>query len=333
MKGGVRACLLGLALSLAALPAAAETAGPPTEAELAAARVLFVEARELEKQGRWEEALARLESVAKVRMTPQVRFHIALCQKQIGKLVAARNGFEQARREARKGDAEQVLRESEEHIADLESRIPTLHIHLVDPPAAVTVLIDGDAIEPGLLAVPIPLDPGEHRVRAEADGRRAFEHTLSLEQGEKKEISVSLPVLAPEPPAPKAAPVAPPKPRPRAPRTDEEPPTAGWVLIGTGGALLVGAVVSAVVRSSAIDEIDESCPSHTNCDPSLEETRDRAQTYGTLGVVLGGLGAVTAGTGAVLVWSSGDGEGDGAQVAVRPVARPEGFGMAGVLRW
>ena len=322
---------------LAPLSVSAQTS-PPTEAELAAARTLFKEARELERQDRWDEALVRLESVAKIRSTPQVLFHIALCKEHIGKLVAARNGFEQARREARKNSADQVVRESEEHIATLEGRIPKLSIATPEPPAGLTIYIDGETIEPGLLTVPIPLDPGEHRIRAVAEGHEDFEQTLSLEEGATQTLAITLSVSETppppvEPPPPVQPPVQPPPVQPPTPHTDPSPPIAGWVLVGTGGALLVGAVVSAMVRSSAINEIDESCPSHTNCDPSLEDTHDRAQTYGTLGAVLGGLGAATVGTGAVLVWSSSDGQGEDTQVAVRPVARPEGLGMAGVVRW
>ena len=62
----------------------------PSAAELASARSLFNEARTAEEQGEWQDAIARLDAVAKVKMTPQVRFHLGLCQEHLGRLLEAR---------------------------------------------------------------------------------------------------------------------------------------------------------------------------------------------------------------------------------------------------
>jgi len=336
MIRGVLAGFVGAALLLAPIPAAAQSANPPTDAELAAARSLFGEARDLEKQEQWAEALTKLQAVASVRMTAQVRFHIALCHEHTGKLVAARNGFETARREAREEKAEQVLRESAEHIEALKARIPSLRIQLSEQPPDLSVIIDGDAIQSGLLAVPIPLDPGEHLIRATAPGHEPVERTVALEEGATQDLSIEMLPL----PAPVAAPIPPPpapKPKqeqpPRDPKPTEQNPTLGWILVGTGGALIVGSAVSAVVRSSAISDIDDSCPSHANCDPALKDTRDRAQTFGTLAAVLGGLGVATLGAGGYLVWSSNHGHADETTIAIQPTIHPEWVGMGGVVQW
>jgi PEGA domain len=338
MIRGVLAGLVGAALLLAPIPVAAQSTQP---SELAAARSLFNEARELEKQGQWAEALTTLEAVASVRMTAQVRFHIALCHEHIGKLVAARNGFETARREAREEKAEQVLLESTEHIEALEARIPSVRIKLSEQPPGLSVLIDGDEIQTGLLAVPIPLDPGEHRVRVTAPGHEDVERIVSLEEGATQDLAIEMqPLPAPVAAKPKPmtqAPIAPsPPPKQESTRdgnVTSGDPTLGWVLVGTGGALLVGSAVSAIVRSSAISDIDDSCPSHTGCDPSLKDTRDQAQTFGTLAAVLGGLGVATVGAGGYLVWSSSPGQADETNVAIRPTIHPEGLSMSGVVVW
>lgn len=195
MIRGVLAGVVGVTLLLVPFGVAAQSAHPSTDAELAAARSLFGEARELERQGQWEDALAKLEAVASVRMTAQVRFHIALCHEHIGKLVAARNGFETARREARKEKAEQVLLESTEHIEALEARIPSVRIQLSEQPPGLSVLIDGDELQTGLLAVPIPLDPGEHRVRATAPGHEDVERIVSLEEGATQSLAIEMRTL------------------------------------------------------------------------------------------------------------------------------------------
>ncbi len=323
---------MGLALLIHPHPAPAEPADTASDAELAAARSLFEQARDLEKEGRWAEALEKLEAVGKVRMTPQVRFHIALCHMRLGRLVAARNGFTQARREARRHDAQQVIRESNDHIESLEARIPSLRIQLEAPPAAWSVSIDGDRIERGLLQVPIPLDPGDHRVTVVADGYEDFERSVTLDEGVTQTLTVSLRPRRSEP-GREAQPVSTPAPTPSADHVQPSGPTLGWILVGTGGALLLGAAGSALAHSSAVDDIEQRCPSHTDCDPALEDTHDRAQTYGALAAVLGGVGVATLGAGGFVVWTSSGDRADESQMAIRPVSSSDGFGMAGVMTW
>jgi hypothetical protein len=308
-------------------PASLAQTQSPTDAELAAARTLFGEVRELQRQGRWAEALPKLEAIGKVRMTPQVRFHIALCMLHTGKLVAARNGFELALREARAEDAEQVIQESSDHIASLEVRIPTLHIKLATQPSGLTVHIGEDSIQTGLLTVPIPLDPGTHRIRVSAPDHRSVESNVHLDEGMNSELLVVLEPMASEPAPTSSSALSPIAPRSPKPKDDN---TLGWLLLGTGGAMIAGATVSAVVRSKAISDIDDACPSHRDCDPSLKDTRDRAQTYGTLSVVLAGLGAVALGAGGYVLWASGSREDDVA-LSLRP--EPHGLGMSGVVTW
>ena len=58
-------------------------------AELKKARAQFQQATELEQAGNWTAALQAFREVGQVRMTPQVRFHIAVCEEKLGRLVAA----------------------------------------------------------------------------------------------------------------------------------------------------------------------------------------------------------------------------------------------------
>jgi hypothetical protein len=307
-------------------PAEAQPSNPPSDAELATARNLFAEARQLEQQGRWADALPKLEAIGQVRMTPQVRFHIALCHLHTGKLVAARNGFEAALREARAENADQVVREAADHIHALKARIPTVRIRLPEQPANPTVRIDDSPIHAGLLAAPVPLDPGSHVVRVQAPGHAPFEAKLDLDEKTTLELSVTLETL---PPAPETPP-----PASNSLRDESAPdPTLGWVLVGVGGAMLAGSAVSALVRTSAISDIDDACPSHRDCDPSLESTHDRAQTFGMLSIALAGLGIASAGTGGYLLWSSRGTQGDDVALSIHPVAQPGSLGMFGAVQW
>src|SRR6185295_13768157 len=85
---------VAIAFCVTTTPAFAER--EPSAAELATARSLFNEARAAEERGDWLEALGKLDAVAKVKMTPQVRFHLGLCQEHTMHLVDALNSLERA---------------------------------------------------------------------------------------------------------------------------------------------------------------------------------------------------------------------------------------------
>jgi hypothetical protein len=125
-SGGRIGAILGLLL--VALPAAADH--EPSAAELASARSLFNEARAAEDQGNWDEALAKLDAVAKVKMTPQVRFHLGLCQEHTTRLVDALNNLERAASEGAEQNLPTVVEEANEHATNVRARLPKVFIAL-----------------------------------------------------------------------------------------------------------------------------------------------------------------------------------------------------------
>src|SRR5262249_47147754 len=88
------ALLVATSIVPASLPVYAQKAGVPSKVDLEKAKKAFFEGIAFEEQKKWDEALKRFEAVAKVRMTPQVRFHIALCKENLGMLVEALHDFE-----------------------------------------------------------------------------------------------------------------------------------------------------------------------------------------------------------------------------------------------
>src|ERR1043165_5621106 len=86
-----RLSCLALCFPLLATQAFAQDAS-----ELKKARAQFQQATELEQAGNWTAALQAFREVGQVRMTPQVRFHIAVCEENLGRLVAALGGYELA---------------------------------------------------------------------------------------------------------------------------------------------------------------------------------------------------------------------------------------------
>src|SRR5688572_23019369 len=111
------ALLLGTGGTLA--PAHAQDA-----TDLQAARDKFQKALALQTGGDWAGALALLKEVAAVRATPQVRFNIALCEENLGQLVAAVGDYELAAADARSADETEVVEEAARRLSELKGRVP-----------------------------------------------------------------------------------------------------------------------------------------------------------------------------------------------------------------
>ena len=103
-------------------------------------------------------------------MTPQVRFHIAVCEENLGRLVAALGGYELALADADKVGSD-FKGEVEENVTKLRARIPKLVIDRGAGANAAAIELDGVAVGDSSVGVEVPLDPGPHAVTAKAPNR------------------------------------------------------------------------------------------------------------------------------------------------------------------
>jgi hypothetical protein len=333
----VSACTV-LALVLVAAPAAADH--EPSGAELASARSLFNEARAAEDRGEWGVALSKLDSVAKVKMTPQVRFHLGLCQEHTGRLLEALNNLERAASEGAEQNLPTVVEEANEHAAAVRTRVPKLFIVLpsgADP----RVEVDGQTFATVLLSRPIPFDPGRHKIVAAAPGLFFSQEVTIAEREEKRVDVVFTRVPTSSSPSPSyAVPATAPIESPPKVRSDAESrsggffrsPTVGWVAVGVGGAALAGAAVSFLVRQNALNEIESECSTHENCPRHLESSQSTARTFGALTVALGIVGGASAVTGVVIL-AQPRRESASSKIGVAPWMTASGAGATGVMSW
>ena len=307
----------------------------PSAAELASARSLFNEARTAEEQGEWQDALARLDAVAKVKMTPQVRFHLGLCQEHLGRLLEALNNLERAASEGAEQNLSTVVAEAREHASSVRSRLPKLSI-ILPPGSDARVEVDGQEVASVLLTRPVAFDPGPHTVVATAPGL-SFSREVSVAEGEEKRIDVAFTRVPLSTKAAQPPPVVPPRADTGGVGTEASSgpgsrwSTLGWIGVGVGGAALVGATASLIVRQGAINDINASCPDHRDCPRQLESSQNTARTFGTVGTVLGIAGGAVAVTGVVLLLQPrGDAR---AKVAVAPFVTYGAIGAAGTFAW
>jgi hypothetical protein len=280
---------LSLVLYVAVLAAPAAAQDPK---ELARARVAFQQAIELEQAGNHSAAVRLFREVGQVRMTPQVRFHIALCEDKLGKLVAALGGYELALAEADSVGPDFRL-EVEENVNRLRARIPKLVIQRGEGAEAASIELDSVALGDSSVGVEVPLDPGPHAVTAQAPGRKPFEATVTLEAGETETLELvldPLPVEATPVLAGDSLPAPPPK----------KPKLLPYVIGGVGAASLVASDVFFAFRQTTASDLSDVCKNNV-CPKSKEDDFSRLKTYHYGSLVTFGVGIAGVGTAAALL--------------------------------
>lgn len=315
-----------------AVPPQAPSSGPSPE-ELAAARDLWTRGLELERAKDWASARATFEQVGKVRMTPQVRYHIGLASEQLGRLVDALNAYQLALQEAQQlGDrARDVLENTPPRVEALRSRVGKLRLTITGTLRTSKIYLDGRTISAALLDHDIPVDPGRHSIEARRDGEVIDRVGLSISEG-----TIEAVVLKVDDPKPKKMDSKPPEPteaKVGSSRFERWPAVAtaagGVALLATGG-------VFWALRGSTIDTIRETCRAgDVGCDPTFEPTEELGRTYTTAGRVLFGVGAAAVATG-VTLWfvlpthSEGD-EPGAAKPSLGLTPTPEGVLLRGTF--
>jgi len=291
-------------------------AGQPSPEELAAARELWARGLELEKAKNWAGALATFEKVGKVRMTPQVRYHVGLASEQLGKLVDALNAYQLAVQEARlAGDkGRDVSEHAPARIEVLRGRVAKIRLHIVGRLRTSTLLLDGKKLSSALLEQDIPVDPGKHLVEVRRGDTVVEKSALELEEGSSE--SIDLRVQDPEPPPASSRP-------PNARTPDVEAKPVLWPAYLTGGAgiaMLAAGGVFWALREDTIATIRESCVGpDTECDLGLRSEEDLGRGFTTAGRVLFGVGGAALAAGVVL-WLVPPGGAASSSTSARPAS-------------
>jgi len=291
----------------------------PTELELRAARQLFADAEKDEDAGRWSEALEKLRRVYEVKPTPGVRSHVALCEEHLGQLARALDDYKAAETQAGADHARDVLRFVGRRLADLEPRVPRLTIRLEPPVPDATVTLDGAALSPSLLGVPIPVEPGEHTIEATAKGHPAVRRALAMRERDMSSVDVSLGEPPAAPPAPEPPAAAPPvpaatarspaplasaaTPEPAAPEAARSPRAAAWISTGGAVALAGGGVAAYLLAGSAHTSAVQQCARTVSTSPdACDGPRNGVRAWDATAAVAW-LGAAGVGALAVVLWT------------------------------
>jgi hypothetical protein len=320
------ALALGAALALASPSAAAQTSD-----DLTHARQVFNEAKQHEAKGEWAEALENLKQVATVKMTPQVRFHIALCEENLGRLVSAIKGYDLATEEAQLAGAAaiEVFTNAPVRAATLRGRVAKLTLDVKGQVVTSKITLDGRALGPKELGAEILVDPGDHTIEVRDDaGNSTFHRSLTLSQ--KGASTVEVPVDDHEA-------TAPPLVTGSGAGTTQAPSRAPVYITATVAlAALAASGVFWILRANTIAEIRDQCANPaqgTGCPPTDMSLENQGHLDTTLAGVFLGVGlAGLATAGALLIVSAVKKKpADPQKASVQLVPTGKGFQLVGTF--
>jgi hypothetical protein len=293
-----RAAGLGLSVALA-FGGYAPDALAQSAAELAQARATFQQGLSLEAAGDWAGALAKFQAVGRVKLTPQVRFHIARCKENLGRLNEALGDYRVAEYEAEQEQAKELPAITAAREA-LQARIPKLVIERGAGAETASVDLDGVELGESKLGKPVSVDPGAHRIVAHVGGQQ-FEKDVTVAEGQTRTVKLVPPpgLLQHKPAGTTTGPSeTPPVPPP------QKHSVVPWIVGGVGVASLITSGVFFGLRAKAESDLNSGCRGDV-CPERLHGTENSGKTDSVVADVTLGVGLVGVGVAAVMLLTRG----------------------------
>lgn len=327
-----RAFIVILSVSCTLLVAGGRVAQAQNAADVAAARELYIEGAALSKEGKWQQAEDRLSRSLQLKKAPITHYMLGVAQQNVGKLVDALENF-RAFLAAPEEAATDPLREPAKQAVDaLSNRVARVSIAILpaDLRSAV-VTLDGVEVPRAALDRERLVDPGEHELRARAEGWTEATETFAVEEGGETSVMLMLerlesgaPAVGPSPVAVGRGPTAPPPPAEEAsgaaPGDDDSGVPAAPVVLLVGGAVVAG--VGVAVGLVGVGEAEDA-PTHDGAEA------DSARTKSLAGDVVAGVGIAAAAVGLIWLIADAAGGSDDTEMAARvPRLRPWAAGPA-----
>jgi hypothetical protein len=159
---------------------------------VAAAREQLKTGYELRLQGNYAEAVLHLTESLRLNPTDlKTLLNLADCEEHLGKLVDARTHWLAARDGAGRVQNEPMRAEAQHRLEGLDQRLPWLTIRLAPgAPVDTEIMRDQLVVSPRSLGEPTPVDATDHVLLARAKGYADSTTHVTLEEGQRKEITL-----------------------------------------------------------------------------------------------------------------------------------------------
>jgi serine/threonine-protein kinase len=266
--------------------------------DIAAANVVFADAKKLVAEGRFNDACPKFEESQRLDPTPGTLLNLGDCYKQASppRTASAWGAYQQAEVMARKrGD---VPRQEAAAQRALEVEPVLSRVTISPTPAAripgLELKWDGRPIGAGMWGTAVPVDSGEHTIEAGAPGKKSWMGKV-LVRPNGGTMPVEIPGL-------EAAPLGVATPGEAALQPFWN--TQRTVGLGIGGAGLVGVVVASIFGAKASGKNSDSlahcrAADPTRCDSQGVALREDAYSAATVSTILFIVGGAMTGAGAV----------------------------------
>jgi hypothetical protein len=287
---------------------------PRASGEPAAAEALFREGRRLLEAGRYDEAAAKFGESQAQDPASGTLINLALASEKQGKLATAWVTYRDAAALARRDGRADRLASAERKVHELEPRVPRVVLRSNAAADGLTIRLGAVAVGSGALGSAIPVDPGEYHVIATAPGRLSWDTTVTIGEGETREVVVpelpQSPESAASTPAVREGAHLRPQPIERRlplsaphPSVDARAPSSivPWV-VGASGVVSLGiGSVFGVRAFSRYSDANQACPSHADCDENAMGAWREAKTSAWVANIAFAAGIAACGTSAWLL--------------------------------
>jgi tetratricopeptide (TPR) repeat protein len=243
MRTSMVSSMLVAAMLLGAPAAHAQDDDP---ANGAAARALFQEGVSAARRGDYAEATDRFRRAHALRPAAPIAYNLASALAHQGELVEASEILEGLLRDPALPRALRapVTRRRDE----VAARVARVTVRLEGDARGVDVTLDERSLPEAAIGVSLPIDPGDHELRALRDGARVAVERVTIGEAEERDVVLTIP--AREVPR-EAVAIAPPRERAAPASAAVEPSDGGGddaLIIGLSiaGALALGGAVTAI---------------------------------------------------------------------------------------
>ncbi|MBI5514530.1 MAG: hypothetical protein HY909_12220 [Deltaproteobacteria bacterium] len=186
-----------VALLLSAGLGAPLASAQPLQGGPAVAQARFDRGRELYQRNDYAGALVEFRAALEAFRSPNIRLYIGLCLSNLGNFAEAYTELQRTANEAadlapqdrRYGPTREL---AQQELQTLEPRIGRLTVRAPVAPDAMVVRVQGVELARPAWGVPVPYDPGNLTVEADAPGYQPFTQLVRIEAGGQHEVTVSL---------------------------------------------------------------------------------------------------------------------------------------------
>jgi len=322
-----------LSVLLATVLFAGSALAEPTAADRATARTLAQEGQDALDAKKYSVSVDRFSRAESLVHAPTLLLGLARAQLGLGNLVESQENYNRIIREGVAPGAPKswakALDAATKEVQVLAPRIPWVTINVTGS-SSPQVMLDSTPVPAASLGVRRAVNPGDHTIKAFADGFLPSSRSISLVEGQALSVTLDLEPApaAPPPPAP-VIDTAPPPPMPETSKSSGGTrKTLVFVSYGIGAAGLITGGIAGVLAIQKHSKLQQAGCSNEICPGTEGKALDQYHTMttvSTIGFIVGGVG-VAAGT-IFLLALPGSSHQTGAEP---PLSAFVGWGSAGV---